>query len=223
MPYRQIDSGLKDKDLVGIPWRVAFALQADGWYLRSEIVWSKPAPMPESVTDRPTKSHEQIFLLAKQTRYYYDNEAIKEPQAKSSRERAAYGWNGRTDDNSNGARSGSSFKRMAESGEPIATIPADGMRNKRSVWTVGPAPFSGAHFATFPPDLVAPMVLAGCPKDGIVLDPFCGSGTVGQVCRESGRRFVGIDLSMTYLRELALPRAELKQAADAHKDLPLFA
>ena len=132
----------KAKDMVPIPWMVAMALQADGWYLRSDIIWAKPNPMPESVTDRPTKSHEYLFLLTKSPRYFYDAEAIKERQTESSRERARYGWAGITDDGSNGARTGSSFKRMAESGEPIATIPADGNRNKRSVWTVATAPFS---------------------------------------------------------------------------------
>jgi len=156
-------SGLKPKDLVGIPWRVAFALQADGWYLRQDIIWHKPNPMPESVTDRCTKAHEYIFLLSKSPRYYYDAEAVKEQQTESTVARSAYGWNGRTDDNSNGARTGSTFKRMAESGEKIGTIPADGLRNKRSVWMVSTKPYRGAHFATFPPDLIQPCIRAGCP------------------------------------------------------------
>ncbi|CAK0753237.1 putative Site-specific DNA-methyltransferase (cytosine-N(4)-specific) [Gammaproteobacteria bacterium] len=133
-------SGLKPKDLVGIPWRVAFALQADGWYLRRDIIWAKPNPMPESVTDRPTKAHEYLFLLAKSTRYYFDQDAVREKQTQSTIERAAYGWNGRTDDNSNGARTGATFKRMAKSGEKIGTIPADGTRNIRTVWTIATQP-----------------------------------------------------------------------------------
>lgn len=168
----KVPFGLKPKDLVGIPWRVAFALQADGWYLRSDCIWAKPNPMPESVTDRPTKSHEYVFLLAKRERYYYDAEAIKDPQTESSRERAQYGWSGRTDDLSEGARTGSTFRRMAESGEPIATIPTDGMRNRRTVWTIPTAPYSGAHFATYPPALVEPCIKAGTSERGCC--PVCG-------------------------------------------------
>jgi DNA modification methylase len=201
--------GLKPKNLIGIPWRAAFALQgfavvpfhsfsawadelknaresgdwrlveamegklrtmdvlsalqANGFYLRQDIIWSKTNCMPESVVDRCCKSHEYMFLLSKSARYHFDSEAIKEKQTESTRERAAYGWNGRTEDNSNGARTGTTFKRMAESGEPIGTIPADGMRNKRSVWTVATQPYSGAHFACFPPKLIEPCLLAGCP------------------------------------------------------------
>ena len=165
--------GLKPKDLCGIPWRVAFALQADGWYLRSDIIWAKPNPMPESVTDRPTKAHEYVFLLSKSKRYFYDADAIRESQKESSKARAAYGWSGRTDDKSNGARTGSTFRRMAESGELIATIPPDGRRNKRTVWTIATAPYSGAHFATFPPKLIEPMVKAGTSERGVC--PECGA------------------------------------------------
>lgn len=139
-----VPPGLKPKDLVGIPWRTAFALQADGWYLRQDIIWHKTAPMPESVTDRCTKAHEYVFLLAKSQRYFYDADAIAEEQTSSTKKRAAYGWGGKIDDYSNGSRTGSTFRRMAETGEPIATIPTNGMRNRRSVWTVGPSPFSGA-------------------------------------------------------------------------------
>jgi DNA modification methylase len=189
---------VKPKDLIGIPWRVAFALQEDGWYLRSDIIWHKPNPMPESVRDRPTRSHEYIFLLAKSARYFYDNDAIAEPQTLSSRERAKYGWNGVTDDGSGGARTGSSFKRMAESGEPIATIPANGMRNRRDVWTVPTVGFAAAHFATFPPKLIEPCILAGCPVGGVVLDPFAGAGTTLLVAKNLGRTAVGIELSPVY-------------------------
>ena len=148
--------GLKEKDLVGIPWRVAFALQADGWYLRQDIIWHKPNPMPESVQDRCTKSHEYIFLLSKNPKYYFDNEAIK------------------------------------EDAEPEK-------RNKRSVWTITTKPFKGAHFAVFPPDLIEPCILAGCPKDGVVLDPFMGSGTTGMVAQELGRKWIGCELNPEYI------------------------
>ena len=191
-------SRVKHKDLIGIPWRVAFALQADGWYLRQDIIWHKPNPMPESVTDRCTKAHEYIFLLAKSPRYYYDADAVKEQQTESTVARAAYGWNGRTDDNSNGARTGSTFKRMAESGEKIGTIPADGLRNKRSVWTVSTKPYREAHFATFPPDLIQPCIRAGCPAGGTVLDPFGGSGTTGEVAASEGRKAILIELNPQY-------------------------
>lgn len=190
---RTWEIGMKPKDLIGIPWMVAFALRADGWYLRSDIIWSKPNPMPESVTDRPTKAHEYLFLLAKSERYYYDAGAIKEKcvsmdafrftdggvdkQRGHSRRHA--GFNGRYAD------------RVAVDGPPTH-------RNKRSVWTVPTAPYAGAHFATMPEQLVEPCVLAGCPVGGIVLDPFLGSGTVGQVAERLGRRWVGTDLNPSY-------------------------
>ena len=198
---RDLPVNLKEKDLVGIPWMVAFALRADGWYLRSDIIWHKPNPMPESVTDRPTKSHEYMFLLTKSAKYYYDAEAIKEKQTESTIKRAAYGWNGRTDDNSNGSRTGSTFKRMAETGEPIGTIPADGKRNKRSVWTVATVGNGcGEHFAVFPPKLITPCILAGCPVGGTVLDPFGGSGTVGEVSENHGRNSILIELKPEYCK-----------------------
>lgn len=192
------DLNLKPKDLIGIPWRVAFALQADGWYLRSDIIWHKPNPMPESVSDRPTKAHEYIFLLSRSQTYRYDQEAIKETQADSSVVRSQYGWNGRTDDGSSGARTGTTFKRMAITGEKIATIPADGKRNKRTVWTVASQPFKGAHFATFPPELIEPCIKAGCPPGGTVLDPFGGAGTTGLVAERLGRNALLIELNPAY-------------------------
>jgi DNA modification methylase len=235
------------KELLGIPWRVAFALQADGWYLRSDIIWAKPNPMPESVTDRPTKSHEYLFLLAKQTRYYYDAEAVREPQG---------GWHGSHFDDprdveirpTTGRRHskkpdgwdtgagghGTIHRDGRESGEPAEI--RDG-RNRRDVWFIPTQPYRGAHFATFPEKLVEPCILAGtsakgnCPVCGkpwerwpnhryepstlgwcptcdhdaepipaVVLDPFCGSGTVGAVARRFGRGSVGIDLSAPYLQ-----------------------
>jgi DNA modification methylase len=151
-------AGLNGKDLIGIPWRVALALQADGWILRSDIVWNKTNAMPESVADRPTKAHEYVFMFAKSPTYYYDAFAVKE-------------------------------------------IGADGKpRNKRTVWSLPTQPFTGAHFATFPPALVEPCILASTPPSGVVLDPFSGSGTTGMVARNLGRSYVGIDLNADYLK-----------------------
>lgn len=276
-PPTSNNGNLKPKDLVGIPWRVAFALQADGWWLRNDIIWHKPNPMPESVTDRCTKAHEYVFLLAKSERYFYDAEAVKE---------ASEGP---------GKPCGPKNDASRNDGDRCQIVRGDGRtRNRRTVWTIPTRAYSGAHFATFPPELVAPCILAGtsqrgvCPVCGapwervvekpdmkevdasevdrygngsagihrkvgqayqdwrdanpdkttgwrptcscdagdpvpaIVLDPFCGSGTVGEVCRETGRRFVGLDLSSTYLRKLALPRAERKQTAKALAALPMF-
>lgn len=278
---------LKPKDLCMIPARVALALQADGWYLRSDIIWAKGLSfcdeyagscMPESVRDRPTKAHENVFLLAKNERYYYDAEAVKEATVR-----------GAAGSTFNGGKT--AFHQLGRaSNKPRQE---QSTRNLRDVWAINPAGYRGAHFATFPPDLVAPCILAGtslrgaCPECGApwervvekelidtegwgvqekdhtgnllgaqsmirdgkgragdsiskttgwrptcdhdadpvpatVLDPFCGSGTVGEVCRETGRRFVGLDLSETYLRDLALPRAELKQTIQAVSSLPLF-
>jgi DNA modification methylase len=227
-PNRMPIPGLKPKDLVGIPWRVAFALQADGWWLRQDIIWAKPNPMPESVTDRCTKSHEYIFLLTKSARYYYDAEAIKEP---------SNGWRGSRFGDGKSGENGI-YHRQAEHGEPIkvrspagwktgpgnhGTIHEDGReqevlyvedtfatRNRRSVWTIATAPYKGAHFATFPPDLVRPCILAGCPAGGTVLDPFMGSGTVAQVAIETGRNWLGVELKPGYI-ELAWKR--IREAA----------
>jgi DNA modification methylase len=188
-------SGLKRKDLIGIPWRVAFALQEDGWYLRQDIIWHKPNPMPESVRDRCTKSHEYIFLLSKSPNYYYDHGAIKEPVSDVSLKRAEYGWDCDRPSTKNAAMGGSGIHT-----EKMGTrfVNPDG-RNKRSVWTVTTKPFKGAHFATFPPDLIEPCILAGCPLGGVVLDPFFGSGTTGQVAQENGRSYVGIELNPEYV------------------------
>ncbi len=184
--------GIKPKDLIGIPWRVAFALQADGWYLRQDIIWHKPNPMPESVRDRCTKAHEYIFLLSKSQKYYYDHDAIKEP---------AVGGTSK----GNGSRlAEQAIKRtgnIISGGTANSTLgtSADEARNRRSVWTVTTKPYKGAHFATFPPDLIRPCILAGCPKDGTVLDPFGGSGTTALVALEEGRKAVLCELNTDYI------------------------
>lgn len=193
--------GLKPKDLIGIPWRVAFALQADGWYLRQDIIWHKPNPMPESVRDRCTKAHEYLFLLSKSARYYFDAEAIKEPASESSGGRQNAAKRGTFD------YSEHSFKDTADVGRGprnsgLYTSPHTGTRNRRSVWTVSTRPYKGAHFATFPPKLIEPCVLAGCPTGGVILDPFFGSGTTGAVAVRHGRKYVGIELNPAYI-ELA--------------------
>jgi DNA modification methylase len=212
---RGITAGLKPKDLVGIPWRVALALQADGWYLRSDIIWHKPNPMPESVGDRPTKAHEYIFLLSKSLKYHYDAEAIREPVSGTAaprmsktalaeiRKNRAAGLCA-TDSNPNGH--GINPKSRVEQYQVAATssfkracaLPME-TRNKRDVWTVGSEAYSEAHFATFPPDLIKPCILAGCPAGHTVLDPFGGSGTTGQVALELGRKAVLIELNSDYL------------------------
>jgi DNA modification methylase len=182
--------GLKPKDLVGIPWMVAFALRADGWWLRQDIIWAKPNPMPESVQDRCTKAHEYLFLLSKSERYYMDMGAIREPGAEPDRKRADRigGTNGETVRHS-----------------PGSIIGASAYRNKRSVWTIPTAPFSLAHFATFPPALVEPCILAGSREGDIVLDPFIGSGTTAMVAKKLGRRAIGIDMKSEYM-EMAMKR-----------------
>jgi site-specific DNA-methyltransferase (adenine-specific) len=185
-PNRMPLPGLKPKDLIGIPWRVAFALQADGWYLRSDIIWSKPNPMPESVTDRPTKSHEYIFLLSKSQRYYYDADAIREPGT-TGFERERQRPNGLRADEEKAGDFGFTSCGIKE------------QRNRRSVWTVTTQPFSGAHFATFPPELIKPCILAGASVGGVVLDPFAGSGTTGKVAIELGRKAILIEPKAEYI------------------------
>jgi DNA modification methylase len=176
---------LKPKDLVGIPWRVAFALQADGWYLRSDIIWSKNNPMPESVTDRPTKAHEYLFLLTKNARYYYNAEAIAEPSSGLT----GGGYSLATH----------SARRETISGGDVGPRIDKDTRNRRSVWTIATQPYPEAHFATFPEKLVEPCIKAGSRPGDLVLDPFCGSGTVGRVARQLNRRFVGTELNRDYL------------------------
>jgi len=177
-------SNLKEKDLIGIPWMLAFALRADGWYLRQDIIWHKPNPMPESVKDRCTKSHEYIFLLSKNKKYYYDNEAIKEPVKQD--------WGTRNRANGKYHNSGSGLQPHSGLTKSYTT------KNKRSVWSVTNKPYKHAHFATFPPDLIIPPILAGSKKGDIVLDPFMGSGTTGMVAKEHGRYFIGCELHADY-------------------------
>jgi len=177
--------GLKEKDLIGIPWMLAFALRADGWYLRQDIIWHKPNPMPESVTDRCTKSHEYIFLLSKSNKYHFDYEAIREEGVIPAGTLAAKGSAERQNQKGVNAR-------------PPEYKEYDGQRNKRSVWTVNTKPYSGAHFAVFPEELIEPCILAGAPVGGIVLDPFMGSGTTAQVAQDLGRQYIGCELNPEY-------------------------
>jgi DNA modification methylase len=189
-PSRHVE-GLKPKDLVGIPWMVAFALRSDGWYLRSDIIWAKPNPMPESVTDRPTKAHEYLFLLTKSERYHYDAAAIAEPVSEATTERVQYP-RPRERDNHIG-RLGRDNTR---SGDLNSYNPT---RNARTVWTIATQPYAGAHFATFPEELARRCILAGSKPEGAVLDPFGGSGTVAAVATGHGRRAIYIDLNPAYL------------------------
>jgi DNA modification methylase len=191
-------AGLKHKDLIGIPWRVAFALQADGWYLRSDIIWHKPNPMPESVTDRPTKSHEYIFLLTKSERYYYDADAIAEPAINVNMPGRNMTDTRETYGDQNGGNSGlRDLKQRYKDGDWPAT------RNRRSVWTVPTSPYKGAHFATFPPDLIEPCIKAGSKEGDVVLDPFGGAGTTGLVADRLGRSSVLCELNPTYAQMAA--------------------
>ena len=222
--------GVKPKDLIGVPWRVAFALQNDGWYLRSDIIWSKPNPMPESVTDRPTKSHEYLFLLSKSERYNYDHEAVKEPMTAASVERLSQDVDGQAGSaranggakangpmravgkppkgNAKTFRGGGTYTkgRSFDNGSPASrdshgNAPNEsGLRNRRSVWEVPTVGFSEAHFATFPPKLIEPCILAGSPRGGTVLDPFFGAGTTGLVADRHGRHCIGIELNPEYVR-----------------------
>lgn len=195
--HRPAVNGLKSKDLIGIPWRVAFALQSDGWYLRSDIIWAKPNPMPESVTDRPTKAHEYIFLLSKSPQYYYDHESIKE-QAEYREDERPFGDAG---GNRNGDES--SIYRPNPNRNDLGASNVGGFgrltRNKRSVWTVTLGCYSEAHFATFPPGLIRPCILAGSKPGDTILDPFGGSGTVGEVALEYGRKAILIELNPAYI------------------------
>ena len=240
--------GIKNKDLIGIPWRVAFALQADGWYLRQDIIWHKPNPMPESVRDRCTKSHEYVFLLSKSERYHYDADAISEPFADSSLERlrqdiASQRGRDRVPGKTNGpmkavgninagrssykAGSASSMNdgehvRKSDAGLPVR----EAGRNKRSVWTVTTRPYKGAHFATFPPALIEPCILAGSRPGDVVLDPFMGSGTTAAVAIQHGRQFLGCELNSDYwplqCERIAEARRAVAERAAADRQLDLL-
>lgn len=212
-PNRLPLPGLKPKDLVGMPWMLAFALRADGWYLRSDIIWSKPNPMPESVRDRCTKAHEYIFLLAKSEKYYFDSEAITEPCVAGDngssftdprdkatkpmlgkglrKQRKPAGWD-------TGAGGHGTIHREGRAPEVEYTDTDSTTRNKRSVWTVTTQPFNEAHFATFPPVLIEPCILAGSPMGGVVLDPFAGAGTTGLVADRLQRNAILIELNPKY-------------------------
>ena len=185
------ETGLKTKDLIGIPWMLAFALRADGWYLRQDIIWHKPNPMPESVQDRCTKAHEYIFLMSKSQKYYYDHESIKEESVDFE------GTKKRYEKNFNAFNGGLETGAISRD-NPTAKLEFDGQRNKRSVWTVNTKPYAGAHFAVFPEELIQPCILAGAPVGGIVLDPFMGSGTTAQVAQNLGRQYLGCELNPDY-------------------------
>lgn len=199
--------GLKPKDLIGIPWRLAFALQADGWWLRQDIIWAKPNPMPESVTDRCTKSHEYLFLLTKRARYYYDHEAIKEPAVTTNFHDytgTSYQAPGQSPQTGNRKSPRFGGDKYGDSDDPKHSTKSgneyqfDGTRNKRDVWTIPTKPFTGAHFAVMPEALVEPCILAGSRPGDTVLDPFAGSGTVGVVAKRHVRRFIGCELNPEY-------------------------
>lgn len=225
-PFSTVQGILKPKDMCGIPWRVAFALQERGWYLRQDIIWAKPNPMPESVADRCTKAHEYVFMLTKSARYHYDADAIaedaiysglanqdasgfKDPRSFNGKHKDGY----RTSDKQRGhGRRHAGFNDRWDQMERAEQC--SGKRNKRSVWNVATKPFSEAHFATFPPELIEPCILAGCPKGGTVLDPFGGAGTTGLVADRLGRNALLIELNPAY--------AEIAQRR-IHADAGMFA
>jgi DNA modification methylase len=200
--------GLKEKDLIGIPWMLAFALRADGWYLRQDIIWHKPNPMPESVQDRCTKSHEYIFLLSKSQKYYYDSKSIAEPHKDVSVQRWGNGGEDTINTKYDKETPQTSVGNLRNGSNPLR----DGGANKRSVWTVSTKPYEGAHFAVFPTDLIEPCILAGATAGGIVLDPFMGSGTTAQVAQNLGRKYLGCELNPDYkpLQEQRLMQQSLE-------------
>lgn len=207
MPRSIVPSGLKPKDMIPIPWYVAIALQNEGWWLRQDLIWSKPNCLPEAVTDRCVKSHEYILLFSKSKKYFFDHYSIQEPAA----------YDGRKDTKMKGS---AKYKTSVVPYKKEHTMAAQGherwqrsengeyIRNKRSVWNVNTKPYKGAHFATFPTALIEPCVLAGCPENGVVLDPFCGSGTVGEVCNKLGRNSILIELNPEY-KQLIFERVGL--------------
>lgn len=209
---------LKRKDLMGVPWRVAFALQEAGWWLRQDIIWAKPNCMPEPVKDRCTRSHEYIFMFAKQEKYYYDNAAIKEPVGDAM---LRYVSNGPTHVNAFKHNAETRFgkadaNRMFNSEKALENVKAG--RNKRDVWTVPPKPFKGAHFAVYPPDLIEPCILAGCPHGGVVLDPFGGSGTTAGVAIKHGRKAILCELNEEYAELIPARIESIAEIAKTIKD-----
>jgi DNA modification methylase len=229
--------GCKTKDLIGIPWMLAFALRADGWYLRQDIIWHKPNPMPESVTDRCTKAHEYIFLLSKSERYYYDAEAIAQPLAESSKQRLSQpnlanqkGSDrvpGKTNGNMKavgprfgGNKYGDDDREESRTKSGNQWNGGSGKANRRSVWSVSTRPYKGAHFATFPTDLIEPCILAGSRPDDVVLDPFMGSGTTAQVAIQHGRRYLGCELNPEYG---ALQQERIREAEQQTSQMRLIA
>tara|TARA_R110002020_G_scaffold469484_1_gene694543 strand:- start:1937 stop:2800 length:864 start_codon:yes stop_codon:yes gene_type:complete len=210
--WLNLGDSFNEKQLAGIPWRVAFALQADGWWLRSDVIWAKPNPMPESVKDRPTRAHEYVFLMTKSARYFYDADAIKEPCLSLDKGHASYRPNSERKSQAEQKRHVYQGGKHEETGGTVRFYDPAG-RNKRSVWTITTKPYSGAHFAVMPPDLVDPCVRAGSRIGDLILDPFAGAGTVGMVARRLQRRFVGIELNPDYA---AIARSRIED------DAPLF-
>jgi len=188
---RKPPNNLKPKDLIGIPWMVAFALRADGWYLRQDIIWHKPNPMPESVTDRCTKAHEYIFLLSKSERYFYDAKSIAEKSVKPDKRPREFG-------RKNPAAHG--LQKLTGNMEEGVTWKSKEMRNRRSVWTIPTQPYAEAHFAVFPPDLIVPCIKAGSKPGDVVLDPFFGSGTTGEVALRLERQYAGFEINPEYVK-----------------------
>lgn len=189
-----VPNGCKPKDLIGIPWMLAFALRADGWYLRQDIIWHKPNPMPESVTDRCTKAHEYIFLLSKSRQYYFDCDSIRTPLKETTKKRVESGWNCERSNISSDGNQGIKVEKMG-----TRFAPEKGA-NKRSVWTINTHSYKEAHFATYPPELIKPCITAGCPEGGTVIDPFGGSGTTAQVAMENGRNAILCELNPEYIK-----------------------
>lgn len=215
---RAASGDIAPKNLLGIPWRVAFALQAAGWILRQDIIWKKNNAMPESVRDRCSKQHEYIFLLARSLRYYFDADAIKVPYSESYLKDRRRGQKNLVHHNlKDYSAQGVAVQTPTQLHDNMFSKPLGNGANKRSVWEVNTRPFKGAHFATFPPDLIRPCVLAGCPKGGIVLDPFIGSGTTGIVALETGRKFIGIEISPTF-KAMADERIENKRRTLSESD-----
>ena len=202
--HREKNSDFKPKDLMMIPNRIAIALQDDGWWIRSEIIWHKPNPMPESIKDRPTSSHEKIWLITKNKKYYYDADAIKEPTTESTKQRYKSGWKGNEERDYVSGKQNHFSKYIGTEKSKQDALKG---RNKRNVWTVTTKPFKDAHFATFPKDLIEPCIKAGCPEGGVVLDPFGGSGTTGIVAKSLNRQSILIELNPEYIK-IAKKRAE---------------